>query len=101
MIQSVGVIREGWPLSDKNEFTGWIDGVVSKKISGQKRFLFHVLFASITLPPTKEEKHTAGRDRSHLRGEETELKEMISLSKIMQLVVGRAYLGSQGTQSPR
>lgn len=45
MIQSVGVIREGWPLSDKNEFAGWRDGVGSKKISGQKRFLFHVLFA--------------------------------------------------------
>lgn len=88
MIQSVGVIRAGWPLSDKNEFAGWRDGVGSKKISGQKRFLFHILFASITFPPAKEEKHPAERDLSHLKGEETKLKEMISLSKIMQLIVG-------------
>lgn len=67
MIQTVGVIREGWALSDKNEFTGWRDSVGSNKISGKKRFLFSILFASITLPPAKEEKHTAGRDLSFKR----------------------------------
>lgn len=45
VIQSIGVIREGWALSDKSEFTDWRDAIGSNKISGLKRCL------TFSLPP--------------------------------------------------
>lgn len=70
----------------KSEFTASRDGIGPNKISGKKRFWFLTLFTSIIVPSAKEE--TELEETSHLRDEETEPKERISVPEAMQLVIG-------------
>lgn len=61
-----------------------------------KKFLFFIPFASITAPPEKKRQL---EETSHSR-DGKELKEVVSLSKVIQLVIGWAYIWSQGTKTP-
>lgn len=70
----------------KSEFTGSRGGIGPNKISGEKRFWFLTLFTSIIVPSAKEQ--TELEETSHLRDEETEPEERISVPEAMQLVIG-------------
>lgn len=57
----------------------------TRSVVSKKRFLFLILFTSITVPSAKEE--TELEETSHLRDEETEPKERISVPGAMHLVM--------------